>query len=454
MRQNNDKDKISEEKKRKAAELLLIEEAVSEELTRLIRSYDSLLALYIIKSMTGQEHAMSVPDITDHLNYLIRSKNSEFFPERTVRRKIEMFIPQNNPCDPVKEEIKKLLPSLIGGTVEYRAADGIEKGTNRNATGSQKRFYFEPVLSSSDLDMIYGVLMSSRYLSASEKDYLLQRLSILNPMYSNEIDPGKGCGYRSIDEITPLAKRPAKNKASHLPMDSSALLKHVQLIYDAIASGYRIDVVYGIYDIKEGSFTVDFHARNTDKPYVLNPYAMLWNDGEYYLVATHSGHDNPVHFRVDRILSVSAHTVTDDAGNVTLDARSPIPDSLKPYYKKEKSVLRFDGIKYANTYPGMSIYHDSQNVTCIFECTTGTLQVLVDNFGSNIRLAESDLPHSDDELDFNGRSQHFLTATVSGIQRENALLFCIEHARYLKLISPLDLVSEVKAELKRIAKEY
>ena len=93
-------------------------------------------------------------------------------------------------------------------------------------------------------------------------------------------------------------------------------------------------------------------------------------------------------------------------------------------------------------------------MTCTFECTSVSLQILIDNFGPDIRLAESSLPHNADELDFNGRPQHFLSATIKDIQYENALLFCIEHARDLKLIEPASLVNEVKTELKRIAEEY
>ena len=431
-----------------------LELALRDESEKFIRSYDAILALFIIKSMTDEEHAMSVHDISEQLNYLFKADESDLFPERTIRRKMEIFAPTGELLETVNERIKDLLRPLIGGTLEYRAADGIEKGLNKTGTGSQRRYYFDPVLDTSDLDLIYGALMSSRYLSENEKTYLLSRLSILAPGYTYAPGSVKLQEYTTLDEVPDLPKRPSKNKDSNLPQESSELLRHVQYIYDAIQNQYKIEMTYGMYEKAKASSSVSFVPRNPEKSYIINPYAMFWNKGEYYLLATHKWFSNPVHFRLDRIIKVRPYMVEDKSGETVEEKRDPIPDVLLPFFKRTDGKMVFNGIKYAAKYPDMKIYHDPDPVTCVFECTSLSLQILVDYFGTNIQLAESTLPHSDDEVDHNGKPQHFLTATINGIQRENAFLFGVEHAKYLKLLSPASLVDDIRAELKRIAEEY
>ena len=102
----------------------------------------------------------------------------------------------------------------------------------------------------------------------------------------------------------------------------------------------------------------------------------------------------------------------------------------------------------------MKIYGEKDLVDICFECTPISLQVLIDNFGSGLRLGETPLPHSDDEVDINGRPLHFLTATVSGVQRECARDFAIVHSDHLTLLSPSDIVNEVRDRLKAIYEKY
>lgn len=429
---------------------------ISSNIAPLIRDYDPILVLYILKTMTDIDNAMSADEITEQLNYLFDTGSGpDLFAKRTLRRKVDMFaLTGDDDLDWFIETLRRfILSPLLGGCVEQRAADGINNGTNTRGKGSQRRYYFEPLLSGGDLDMIYGVLMSSRYLTESEKDYLISRLEILRPFNNRDSQKLSEARYRSLDEISPLPDVPRRNKATLMPMDSSVFLRHVNIIYEAMRDGYQIEIIYGKYDKKENSRSVDFVPRNPDKPYHLNPYAMLWNDGEYYLVATHCGFDNPAHFRVDRIISVKPVFVTEN-GEKKEAPRFPVPPILKKYFKTENGKSYFDAIAYANTYPGMKIFNEADPVTCVFDCDTIALQILVDNFGPDIRLSESVEPHTPDEVDTAGRPKCFLTATIRGIQRDNALLFCIEHADYIKLISPPDLADEVRANLRRIADEY
>ncbi len=427
------------------------------EIKNVIRSEDILLLLYILKNSTDYDHALSISQVTDLLNRLIPSgdMDQELFSDRTIRRKLELFtIQENDMAEGIKNQLNKILPSLTGGSVEYRAADGIDKGINQTGAGTQKRFYFEPVLDESDMNLIYGALMSSRFLSESEKSYLLSRLTLIRPGYPSG-SAGTEDGILPITEIDPLPKKPAASHSSNLPVNSSKLLRNVQTLYDAIAGELQVKVIYGIYDIADKGGRVDFHERHPGEPYILNPYAMFWNDGEYYLISTKDNEEQIMHFRVDRIMDVSYNSVTEDDGSVNTIKRAPIPDSLKPFYKKINGVRTFDGISYSGAYPAMKIYRKENKVDCRFECTNVTLQILIDYFGTDIHLEESRLKHSEEELtDQNGEPRRFLIATVRNVQWENAVDFCLGHSRYITLLEPSEMVDEIRKHLKTIRKKY
>ena len=427
----------------------------------LIQSFDMLLIMAILKMYTGTKKAYSISDITNELNTLfapvITSADPDIFHERTLYRKVDLMMSSSDNGNSLNDYINRMLLMLTGGTVKYRSADGIVRGVNTTGKGSQRRYYFEPILTNSDLDMICSALMSSRYLSDDEKNYLLARLNMLKSGYDDS-------DMELLNKAL-FSKPPKRNSsAGHmfgrntLPFENSVMLSHIKTIYEAIQNEYQIEVIYGKYDIREKSSRVDFHPRNTDKPYVLNPYAMLWNDGEYYMIATHYSFENPVHFRIDRIMDVKIRMLEKKDKNgksIRIPAkRNKIPPKLKPFFHRHKDRLIFDGIEYTNKYPAMKIYGKEDLVDCCFECTDISLQILIDNFGPGIRLGESPVSHPVDEVDFNGRPIHYIAATVSGVQRENAIDFAVEHSNSLTLIGPDELVYDVRDRIKVIYEKY
>ena len=185
---------------------------------------------------------------------------------------------------------------------------------------------------------------------------------------------------------------------------------------------------------------------------------MMWNDGEYYLIATHYNYDNPAHFRIDRMIDVKIHLKEkkDKNGNITRIPvrRNKIPSSLLPYFHRRNNRRIFDSIAYANKYPEMKIYGKEDLTDCRFECTDMSLQILIDNFGPDIRLEKTSVSHPDNEVDLNGRPIRYIVATVTGVQRENAIDFAVEHSNSLTLLSPEDLVMEVRERIKKIYEKY
>lgn len=403
---------------------------------KLINELDELILLYVFKKTTKEaESALSPREIVDKMNYLLPHPDSDedLFSDKTMRRRLKAFASLENSKDGLLQLIFRMLPYVCGGEVRSCPAAKHEYGMK---DGAQRKYYFAPLLSEGDMDMICGTVRSSRYLSEAEKNFLLARLKVLQPFYGSD-DHDRS--FYSADEIPSLPERPeGKYRLDLLPVDSSKFLSHIQLIHQAIRQNTQIQVTHGAYGIDERG-RINFHATNPDRPYYLNPYAMMWNGGRYYLIATHNGHSNPAHFRMDRIMDVQLRTETNEKGETVPVKRAAVPELLIPFFKGSGNAKEFDATRYANTYPEMRIYENKQMVTCRFAYTPTSLQILTDYFGAK-------------DLRWEKGPEECIR--VRNVQYENALGFCVMMADHLTLLSPPELVADVRRKLSSIVKKY
>lgn len=403
-----------------------------------INQLEHTLIIFILKNLSSESNPLSAAKIADYMSSLTGEEHSD----KTILRKLNHFLAVHENAD----------ENLINYAIWLALGGHIVELSNKNKKGitkKQSRFYFKPLLTDSDLSMICGAIASNRYLSAQEKEYLLSREQTLGTC---------------ADEISFTSQLESMEKTSYLSAPKSKselaafrknheLLHHVNQLFDAIEEKYMIEIIYGVYDIASGKDRIAFHARNPEKPYRLNPYAMLWNNGAFYLLATHNGHDNPVHFRVDRIMSVKPITLPEDA--TQKHPCAPVPENLKPFFKiKGKKKQEFLVEKYTSTYPLMGIYDDANLQDCCIECTTSTLSILIDTFGTNLQITPSPLKHSPEELDFHGKPQTFLAVKIRNVQYDNVLQFCLQQHTSITAISPEQLVQDVQNTLVASAAKY
>lgn len=456
--------------------------AQDDSFEKFIKNFDITLLFFVLKNMTDEDHAMSIPELSQKLSDFfpmdvnraqeniekrreqysspedkqkkVRNTDFSLFPAKTLRTKINGILRMYSSDDPFVMNATKLLTIMMGGSIDYTEAAGIRSGRNKNGVGSQKRLFFQPILSNSDIELVCGTIQSNSYLSQAEKDYLLARIHLLNPISNFTNKDFTDAKSKDLYDLNCLPEKPTPSKKPTLPVDSHKLLTHISAIYEAINNKYQIEVVYGTYDISSVSSHLDFHAREENKTYILNPYALFCHRGEYYLIASNQKYKNPTHFRVDRMIQVKPCTTNTEDGLRAYVPRAEVPELLAPYFIKKKNHEEFDYQKYVATYPGMRIFGNERKVDCCFECTPWSLQILVDTFGTGIRIGTSPIPHKEDELDYNGRPQEYLTATVEGVQYDNAHKFCIEQHEYLTLLSPTELVSDVRTSLQKSLDRY
>lgn len=375
------------------------------------------LLIRILKEEASEEHPMSAALISDRLSEITGLEHSE----KTVLRKLQRLVELQRKID--DSVLEKHLQLSLGGTM-------IEvSNRKRGVRHIQNRYYFKPLLDRSDVDMVCGTITSSRYLTVKEKEYLITREKTL-------------CyGEKYIQAQDPLPEKP--RAAQKQP--SERVLRIVNTLYDAIREKYQVDVIYGFYgeDPKRYLRPV-LLAKNESKPYHLNPYAMLWNDGEYYLLATHRGHTNISHFRVDRIVSVQPAAEEENA--LRRRRREPLPDALRPFIKRVHGREEFQAEQYTAVYPLMAIFGKEDLCEAVVECRASAIGVVIDYFGMDLRILPPVLDHSSEEKD-SGGLQKYVSIRLPKAQYENVRGFCLLQHSIVTVVSPDRLIRDVKEGL-------
>ena len=376
------------------------------------------LLIRILKEEASEENPMSAALISDRLSEITGLEHSE----KTVLRKLQRLVNLQNKID--DSVLEKHLRLSLGGTM-------IEVSNRKKGVKHiQNRYYFKPLLDRSDVDLVCGTITSNRYLSMQEKEYLIAREKTL-------------CyGEKYIQGRNPLPEKP---RAAQKQL-SKRMLGVVNTLHDAIREKYQVDVIYGFYgeDPKRYRHPA-LLAKNESKPYHLNPYAMIWNDGEYYLLATHRGHTDIAHFRIDRIVSVQPAVEEEDA--VKPRKREPFPDSLKPFVKRVHGREEFQAEQYTAVYPLMAVFGEEDLCEAVVECKANAIGVVIDYFGMELRVLPPVLEHPSNEKDINGAVQDYVSIKLPKAQYENVRGFCLLQHLIVTAVSPERLVRDVKEGL-------
>ncbi len=396
--------------------------------------------IYILKTMSSKDTPMTAGQICEEITTL--NYNTEQFGQSeqwkvskiTVRRALEILISQQESSG--NSVLAHSLPSTFGGKVIVVS--------QKTQAQTRYRYYFEPLLSPADVSLIFGAITSNRYLTAAEKNFLISRQKTLSAFQEETLPSG----------TSDFAKKPAPSVSSHISPMPSNLLYHVNALHDAIEKQYKIQLYHGKFSLDENSHTVRFQAKTRKDPHILNPYALLWNGGSYYLLATEDTDEthHPKHFRVDRIYSVKP--LPDAKTNVPVP-RADIPKTLKNFFRKnpKTSQLEFNAAKYTATYPHMRIFENSKLLKCNIECTEPALSIFIDTFGGNMdftNISRVERSHPS----YGEAGAIYYSVNIRNVQYDNIFRFCLQYHADLKVLSPSELAEDIKTHLQESLKKY
>ena len=163
-----------------------------------------------------------------------------------------------------------------------------------------------------------------------------------------------------------------------------------------------------------------YAARKETRMFTLSPYALIWANDHYYLVANNEKYDNLMNVRVDRI-----------SGVIILDEKAR-PVSEVSGYKRY-----FDAADYAaktfNMFTG-----EMQMVE--LRCSNAILEPIFDRFGERVNTRKYD-------------DSHFLLRTEAAIS-EGLVSWIMQFGTEIEVISPLNLRDMVILRTENILNVY
>ena len=192
---------------------------------------------------------------------------------------------------------------------------------------------------------------------------------------------------------------------------------NIDIINRAIQSGKRISFIYQ----KRQLDTAENKVVIEEKEFSVSPYAMIWSNDHYYLIANNQKYNNLMHTRIDRMKKVEI-----------LEEKARKFSEVSPY----KSY--FDSADYSGKIFNM-FSGDTQALELL--CDNSMLEEIIDRFGTTALIRTGD-----DET-------RFLLNTKCVVS-EGLVSWIMQFGGRIEVIEPASLREQVKSRAKEIADLY
>ena len=244
-----------------------------------------------------------------------------------------------------------------------------------------------------ELKLLVDAIQSSKFITEKKSNELIKKLT----------------GMASDYEATQL-KRQVVVQGRVKTMNES-IYYFVDDVHRSIADNKQISFEYMKWDLDKKM------VRRREEPYVVSPWALTWDDENYYLIAYDEDADCIKHFRVDKMKSIQI-----------LDEKRTGRDKFK----------EFNLAKYAKMNFGM-FGGDQRKVTLKFK--NELVGVFIDRFGRDIRVVSTDQE---------GWSQITVDIAVS----DQFLGWIFALGTGVKITGPEDVVERFRDEITAMKKMY
>ena len=396
------------------------------EYEKLMSAYMEVWIVYVLRTFSTREHPMSRKEIADKVSELINigtiseTRQSDNTIAKTVSRRLDELEMMGNLYE--GESGSHVPPAF------YRVMGGAVKAIQDRPV----RYYFDPILAPGEVSMICAAIESNHYLSPEEINYLIKRECAVLGYQEQELHlpVTNSASGRSLR----LPKRPRSgNDLTLPPARSSVTLRKIAVIQYAIARKLMIRVIPGTYSNRDGKIVF---GPKRDRESILNPYAMISQNGQYYIVVTHEGFTNPTHYRIDRLFSISLCEDENPRRKqiAGYKKREPIPVRLQRFFTGNG---KFKADEYTAIYPLM-IYNEGEGIKqCRFLCAKSGVTVAIDHFGVGVGVK---MEETDDD------SKVLFTVMAD---YNNVRYFCIQQNAIVSPVAPDELKDDVKQALKK-----
>lgn len=309
------------------------------------------------------------------------------------------------------EETDDLHPLTMNEIIQKLASYGVN--------ANRKTLYqdFEE-LRTFGLDIITNKSGHDTYYSLGSRDFELPELKLL----VDSVQSAKFITDRKSSElIKKLEALVSKYEGKQLQRQvvisgriktmNESIYYNVDKLHEAIGSGCQVRFKYFQWNVEK-----EMELRKDGAWYQVSPWALMWDDENYYLVAYDAEDDKIKHYRVDKMLRIE----------VTKDRR-----------RGQDQFRKFNMPRYTKSLFGM---YGGEETKVTIEADNSMVGIFIDRFGKDIFI----VPVGKDRFQVNvnvSLSTQFLgwiMALGSGV----------------RIVGPAKVVDLMKAEIGRLAEEY
>lgn len=246
-----------------------------------------------------------------------------------------------------------------------------------------------------ELKLLVDAIQSSKFITARKTNDLIRKLETFVSRYD---------AMKLQRQVYVSGRIKTMNESIYYTVDE---------IHNAISENKKICFQYFQWNVKK-----EMVLRKDGEPYIVSPWALTWDDENYYMVAIDSSDEKVKHFRVDKMLNIEF-----------LD---------KPRLGGEKfSGQNADVGLYAKKVFGM--FSGKEEIVKL-ECKNEMAGVIIDRFGKDTMFIPKD-------------DEHF-TANVKVIVSNQFISWVFSLGNGVKIVGPDDVVEKVKSEVERLGKQY
>ncbi len=287
----------------------------------------------------------------------------------------------------------------------YEAGDfGIECEESAMGTdGTVRRtdFYMIHPFEDSELRLLVDGLLASRHISAAQRKDLIERVSKLGSphfiSHGNNIESPTG----------------------YLPKRQELFL-NIDLIETAIQTGRKISLSYCQPDVDK-KLHVNLDSDGKSKKYVFNPFQLVMNHGQYYLVGNHDNHDDMATLRMDRICQVKI---------------LPMNRKLLRQIKGYEQLRVFNVTQYMKEHIYM---FGGESISVSFQAKRDIVNQILDWFDGNVNFTKV--------------TKSKVVCHVR-VNREAFKYWALQYMQSVKVLTPKSLVTEIKQAIQEGLNQY
>jgi len=244
-----------------------------------------------------------------------------------------------------------------------------------------------------ELKLLVDSVQASKFITAKKSNQLIKKIE----------------GLASKYEAAQLQRQVYTTE--RIKAGNEGIYYNVDQIHTAIASNQQIKFHYFNWDVNKKQV-----LRKDGAYYQVSPWALSWDDENYYMVAYDSAEEKIKHFRVDKMLHIS---------------------TVEEKREGSKKFQAFDMGAYAKKMFGM-FGGDEEMVKLV--CKNELAGVMIDRFGQDVSIIKED-------------AEHF-SINVRVAVSSQFLSWVMALGDGAKIVSPERVVLKVREEIKRLAGQY